>query len=397
MYSKAKSSATSMIHRAKDHIETIAKGVKNNASSVADKVVTFSSFNKIFKNKFQLPDLQKELARETLQPGDILLVKTPTLFNSLSLRKATNMTYDHAFVVLDKYYNCLQITFPKAKLTKVWNLVHPIREPLIVRPKISEEVRDKFIEECYNIIGKKYDYSRLFKLVLKRKTGNSSQDRVLCSHAIFEAFCKANPEFLLNTADKDYLDLNRTGTFSIDDFHRMALLVPEKFDLISVLTPKRDELEDSSHMISEAEESASALEKYGIIYLTNSIIFLHQNSDLINILLTTIEVLHKFTTQTPSQKFEIYHSISSYIRLLKTVGEIQENGLSFRLKKRLMSDLLNVLILNPSSKRMIVLKNLSNWMINNYKINQIVGGIQHKAKRSAKYLGSKLHHLKAKI
>jgi hypothetical protein len=39
-------------------------------------------------------------------------------------------------------------------------------------------------------------------------------------------------------AEKNYLDYNRSGTFSVDDFHRMALLMPEKFELHTTLMPE---------------------------------------------------------------------------------------------------------------------------------------------------------------
>lgn len=151
MYSKAKK----VIKSTRTKMSDISKGISESTSTVMDRVVASTYFNNVLGNKFLLSADQKLLTTQILKPGDILLVKTPTFLSNLSLRKATNMMYDHAFVVVDKYFNCVQISFPRAKLTKAWSLVHPSREPLVVRPKISHQNRDRFVEECLSIVGKK--------------------------------------------------------------------------------------------------------------------------------------------------------------------------------------------------------------------------------------------------
>ena len=210
----------------------------------------------------------------------------------------------------------------------------------------------------------KYDYARLFNLVLKRKTGDSSKDRVLCSHAIFEAFSTANPEFSIAISEKDYLDLNKTGTFSIDDFHRIALLMPDKFNLITSLAPTPEDTIKAQHTISEIEGSASFLEKYGIIYLTNAIIFLHKNADIINYLLTTIELLHQIQAAKKGESKSLFKIISNYVELTLVMGDIQENGITQMNRKRLMTSLLNILIVNPTSRRLKALKRLTKKVMN---------------------------------
>ena len=57
--------------------------------------------------------------------------------------------------------------------------------------------------------------------------------------------------------------------------------MPEKFEIITTLMPEKTESHEAAYTISEVEEQANALEKYGIIYLTNTIVFLLQNADLI--------------------------------------------------------------------------------------------------------------------
>ena len=54
-----------------------------------------------------------------VEPGDIILIKTPSLIYS-GMRNFFHVEYDHALVVVDKE-RCLHISYPRAKLVPVWN------------------------------------------------------------------------------------------------------------------------------------------------------------------------------------------------------------------------------------------------------------------------------------
>ena len=58
----------------------------------------------------------------------------------------------------------------------------------------------------------------------------------------------------------------------------------------SQIVTKEGDLKNSSE-ITEIGDQATIVEKYGIIYLSNLVIFLQQNGDLINILLRTVEYM----------------------------------------------------------------------------------------------------------
>ena len=141
MYAKSLKRTKKLLNSTKSTFSNVAHEVKEVASSLTAKVISYSSSSSLFNYnaKFvKISEDRKLLAAEVLKPGDIVLVKTPTFLHS-KLRMASNTTYDHCVVILDASMNVLQVSFPKAKLCKVWPFVNELREPLIIRPKVSDE------------------------------------------------------------------------------------------------------------------------------------------------------------------------------------------------------------------------------------------------------------------
>eukprot|EP00344_Euplotes_crassus_P000529 CAMPEP_0197013656 /NCGR_PEP_ID=MMETSP1380-20130617/67171_1 /TAXON_ID=5936 /ORGANISM="Euplotes crassus, Strain CT5" /LENGTH=378 /DNA_ID=CAMNT_0042438067 /DNA_START=124 /DNA_END=1260 /DNA_ORIENTATION=- len=245
----------------------------------------------IFEHRFSYPEEQKEAIRETIKPGDIILAKTPTLFETLSMQQTTSKDYNDIYVVVGSHLNCLQITSPEAKLTKVWNLIYPIKEPKIIRPRVSEEVKDKFIQECYKIVGNQFEDPRLSNKFLEQQNEHHPKPECYRSHAIFEAFSEAHPEIYQHMTCGVDLDLYQTGMLSIQDFNYMADMIPGKFDVIYPLTQFKEKQLISTDITPEIKQSESFIQRYGINKIVDFITSITNNGIINEIILTSIPSL----------------------------------------------------------------------------------------------------------
>ena len=77
-----------------------------------------------------------ELA-QSVKPGDLILVKTPNRMYE-AMRRIYATPYDHVVVVVDEV-RCLHISFPIAKLVPTYMFTDLKREPLVLRPNLTEE------------------------------------------------------------------------------------------------------------------------------------------------------------------------------------------------------------------------------------------------------------------
>ena len=102
-----------------------------------------------------------------VQPGDIILIKTPSMVYS-GLRNLFRYECDHALVVVDQE-RCLHISYPRAKLVPTWSYLQISKEPIIIRPTakaMDEQTRQKFISDVkHEFVGKAYDSMRLVRHV----------------------------------------------------------------------------------------------------------------------------------------------------------------------------------------------------------------------------------------
>ena len=166
-----------------------------------------------------------------LQPGDLLIVKTPGIFYRIG-RKLTKNSYDHIAVVL--YNNeTLNIVLPKAVIRPTIIFTKPNRIPLIMRPKWKNSIQRRiFIEEMekfksisYNIrktiIGVMFSalYSQL-GIRLKMKKLDKSSRKWICTEAILICLLKAYSEFKF--IERMRLDYNAIGFATTNDFFRIS-------------------------------------------------------------------------------------------------------------------------------------------------------------------------------
>ena len=107
---------------------------------------------------------EKQKAQELtllVKPGDLILVKTPKTMYA-TLRKIYATPYDHIVVVVDTE-RCLHISYPRAKLVPTYLFTHSKREPLVLRPNLSEADLEKFLFDIkHHTVGKRYDSGRVF-------------------------------------------------------------------------------------------------------------------------------------------------------------------------------------------------------------------------------------------
>ena len=97
-----------------------------------------------------------------LQPGDLILTKTPSVIYAFC-RGLGHSDFDHIAVVLNDTSWCLHVSYPKAKTVPTHLFTHVKREPTILRPRFdSEQHREAFLRRVtQDTLGKSYDYYRV--------------------------------------------------------------------------------------------------------------------------------------------------------------------------------------------------------------------------------------------
>lgn len=314
-----------------------------------------------------IADAEKNLAMKTVQPGDIILVKTPTFMHT-KIREFSNSVYDHCIVILSKSghenskepgkysLNCLQISYPKVKQCEAWPFMISCRQPMIIRPKISQENMKQFIAKSKKLVGKRYNFRQLMNSILKQKTFKENPYKVVCSDAIFKAFWKANLEFEISDDEKKYLDYGRHGTFSVDDFYRVASFRTDEFEVIE-LYPNSTSTDSYPQTIVNIDDEVnkSILQRYGVVHAFNLLVFIYQYSDYINICFKTVEVLEYLANRHKDSKDQhklrnILALITKYTTLIKILHEIEEYGLNSKNRTNLIITLLKLGTVNPNIK-----------------------------------------------
>eukprot|EP00743_Colponemidia_sp_Colp-15_P007604 GILK01008226.1.p1 GENE.GILK01008226.1~~GILK01008226.1.p1 ORF type:complete len:216 (-),score=10.14 GILK01008226.1:80-697(-) len=108
-----------------------------------------------------------------LQPGDIILVVTPSAFYNF-FRNLTGNTYDHAVVVVDRQH-VLHVGAPFVRLLTIDKFLIPRRKPLILRPRLTGDQRSEFLGHLKQLIHTPYNvfraYSILLRIALRRHFG----------------------------------------------------------------------------------------------------------------------------------------------------------------------------------------------------------------------------------
>lgn len=100
----------------------------------------------------------------TVEPGDLILVKSPGLVFGLARRIAGN-PYDHVAVVASDG-STINIDKPGARLLPADRLLRPSLQPLVLRPQFaSADERAAFVRDIEALVQTPYDVRRTLHLV----------------------------------------------------------------------------------------------------------------------------------------------------------------------------------------------------------------------------------------
>jgi hypothetical protein len=83
----------------------------------------------------------------------------------------------------------LHISYPKTKLVPTLLFTHKKKQPLIIRPKLSEDERTQFLDTLRKqSLDKHYDYMRVISILISnslfelKKYDENKNDKIVCSH-----------------------------------------------------------------------------------------------------------------------------------------------------------------------------------------------------------------------
>lgn len=172
--------------------------------------------------------------------------------------------------------------------------------------------------------------------------------------------------------------MNQNGTFSIDDFFRLATIKQEEFEIIEIYPNLITIKSDPNTQISVYEDTGkNILEQYGVIYFLEFIVMVHQQIDMISICLKTIQLLLYLSkdSELKSKNNSLLLLVTNYINLTRVLGKIEEKGLTTANRRLLVQTLFKIFVLNPTTKDSgIFTKLFANFLFSN-KFHNTVSGI----------------------
>lgn len=147
-------------------------------------------------------------AADLVQPGDIIFVTTPGRFYAF-WRRITNNLHDHAVVVIDKE-TVLHVGPPRARKLQLQRLLLPKRQPAILRPNLTPEQRECFVDSMKQLEHCTYDIIRAYRLIVRLALDHLYSIKPLrplkpcdwkyrswiCSDAILYLLADSNPEMM---------------------------------------------------------------------------------------------------------------------------------------------------------------------------------------------------------
>eukprot|EP01084_Bolivina_argentea_P026458 49213_1 len=204
-----------------------------------------------------------------IKPGDLILTRTSsTLYNVL--RAFTSEPYDHIAVVLNNKL-VLHIGPGRIRTLSLVRLLEPQRSPLVLRPILSSNEKQQFLNKCWSMIGEKYDLVRVFDFVLRLillnwtpiqipfkkirvnitnindinddifTSQNIKNRQWVCSDAIMHKLIKVNnkyKQYLINDSNSNkklkQIMFNNLGSLTIKDFITMAQNTNNLFQIIQL-------------------------------------------------------------------------------------------------------------------------------------------------------------------
>ena len=168
----------------------------------------------------------------TLEPGDLILVKSEGRFFAFGRRVAKN-PYDHVAVVASD--GCtINIDKPRTRLLPQERLLRPSLEPLVLRPAFAAPTeRAAFVTELERLVRAPYDVRRTLQLLgrlLLRRVGISvplrkldwDRERWICTDAVLLSLERHVRAFAhLRELPLDWCALQSGTTNDLLEIHRL--------------------------------------------------------------------------------------------------------------------------------------------------------------------------------
>lgn len=103
--------------------------------------------------------------RNALQPGDLIIVRTPGTFYKF-FRGLAGHKFDHLAIVLNDGM-FLHVGPPTVRLLPVELLLDPTRSPVVYRPRLNSKETQELIQSLYQLVGVKYDTVRVYSFIAR--------------------------------------------------------------------------------------------------------------------------------------------------------------------------------------------------------------------------------------
>jgi hypothetical protein len=172
---------------------------------------------------------------EALQPGDIVLVRTPGNFYRL-IRNTTLSDYDHLAVVMTST-EFLHIGPPTVRLLPTSIIMAEQRCAVAFRPEMTDAERKELLATLHCAVGQAYDTGRTYRLIARchyflatstwTKMPLASNSKHICTDSIIRPILACCPR-LATAVNRVALALDEPllGSFTLNDVVRLQELLP---------------------------------------------------------------------------------------------------------------------------------------------------------------------------
>ncbi|KAJ0407744.1 hypothetical protein P43SY_009081 [Pythium insidiosum] len=164
-------------------------------------------------------------AAKLVQPGDLIFITTQGFLYSVA-RFLANNEYDHVVVVLNAS-EVLHVGPPSSRVIQLERLLLPHRQPVVLRPSMSDDERARFVRCARQLIGTKYDVVRVYQLILRLTLQHLARRTPLRRLALDSRCSEQFRQALRRVRDEVKLDIVTHGSASFNDFTRIRQHHPD--------------------------------------------------------------------------------------------------------------------------------------------------------------------------
>jgi len=126
-----------------------------------------------------------------LRSCDLVLVVTPGWVYR-EFRRLASHSYDHLAIALSAH-SVLHVGPPTIRLLPASLLLQPRRQPLVLRPTLSEQQRAALVHSLTPLVGQPYDTMRVLKLIARLATAQTAETRRQRLHRVWSGQWQSQP------------------------------------------------------------------------------------------------------------------------------------------------------------------------------------------------------------